>query len=45
MNGRVPDRILDLIHHFEASVGASHKLAVRGGRQSNDVIGEVYLVR
>ena len=44
MNSRPPGRILDLIYPFEASVGAPHMLVGVGGRQSDDVIGEVYLV-
>jgi hypothetical protein len=44
VNSRLPDRILDLNYPFEASVGARHKLVGVGGRQSDDVIGEVYLV-
>ncbi len=45
MNSRLPGRILDLIYLLEAGVGASHMFVGVGGRQSDDVIGEEYLVR
>jgi hypothetical protein len=44
VNNRLTDRILDLIYPFRASAGAPHLLVGVGGRQSEDVFGEAYLV-
>jgi hypothetical protein len=44
VNNRLPDQIFGLIHPFEATIDGRHKVVGIGGRQSDVVSDEVYLV-
>jgi hypothetical protein len=44
VNNRLPDQIFGLIHPFEATIDGRHEVVGIGGRQSDVVSDEVYLV-